>query len=413
MLKSVNNLISIIYLTSNKRQTIVAMLGVTFGISMYIFMTGFMTGVNDAQTELAFSAIAHVKIYNDVPTNNTNLAAKQYPGVLVHLNHPKVIKYTDGIKNSYEILEYIKKQPEVEKYTSQVNINVFFKNAGNKVNGIISGVEVIQENKLFSISKYLIAGNWNGLLKNQEGMVIGGDLAKNLGLNENDNVSVLTADGVTKNYKIIGVFKTNVVGIDKSKAYINISSARQLLAVNPGYVTDIQVNVKNFKKTKELEHRLKSIVKYKVESWQTANQQLVAASFLRDIIAIAVSLTILLVAGFGIYNIMNMTINQKIKEIAILKAMGFSGKDVMQIFLTLAIVIGIFGGIVGICLGYAISAGVNSIPFEVAGLHTLPMAYNLREYLLAFSFGMMTTFIAGYLPARKASNIDPVNIIRG
>jgi lipoprotein-releasing system permease protein len=206
MLKSVNNLISIIYLTSNKRQTIVAMLGVTFGISMYIFMTGFMTGVNDAQTELAFSAIAHVKIYNDVPTNNTNLAAKQYPGVLVHLNHPKVIKYTDGIKNSYEILEYIKKQPEVEKYTSQVNINVFFKNAGNKVNGIISGVEVIQENKLFSISKYLIAGNWNGLLKNQEGMVIGGDLAKNLGLNENDNVSVLTADGISKNFKIIVVF---------------------------------------------------------------------------------------------------------------------------------------------------------------------------------------------------------------
>jgi len=413
MLKSVNNLISVIYLTSNKRQTIVAMLGVTFGISMYIFMTGFMTGVNDAQTELAFSAIAHVKVYNDVPANNTNLAAKQYPGVFVKLNHPKVIKYTDGIKNSYEILEYIKKQPEVEKYTSQVNINVFFKNAGNKVNGIISGVEVKQENNLFSISKYLIAGNWNGLLRNQEGMVIGADLAKNLGLNENDNVSVLTADGVTKNYKIIGVFKTNVVSIDKSKAYINIGSARQLLSVNPGYVTDIQVNVKDFKKTKELEHRLKSIVQYKVESWQSSNQQLVAASFLRDIIAIAVSLTILLVAGFGIYNIMNMTINQKIKEIAILKAMGFSGKDVMQIFLTLAIVIGIIGGIVGMGLGYAISTGVNHIPFEVAGLHTLPMAYNLREYILAFSFGLITTFIAGYLPARKASSIDPVNIIRG
>lgn len=413
MLKSVNNLISIIYLTSNKRQTIVAMLGVTFGISMYIFMTGFMTGVNDAQTELAFSAIAHVKVYNDVPANNTNLAAKQYPGVFVKLNHPKVIKYTDGIKNSYEILEYIKKQPEVEKYTSQVNINVFFKNAGNKVNGIISGVEVKQENNLFSISKYLIAGNWNGLLRNQEGMVIGADLAKNLGLNENDNVSVLTADGVTKNYKIIGIFRTNVVSIDKSKAYINIGSARQLLSVNPGYVTDIQVNVKDFKKTKELEHRLKSIVQYKVESWQSSNQQLVAASFLRDIIAIAVSLTILLVAGFGIYNIMNMTINQKIKEIAILKAMGFSGKDVMQIFLTLAIVIGIIGGIVGMGLGYAISTGVNHIPFEVAGLHTLPMAYNLREYILAFSFGLITTFIAGYLPARKASSIDPVNIIRG
>jgi ABC-type antimicrobial peptide transport system permease subunit len=55
---------------------------------------------------------------------------------------------------------------------------------------------------------------------------------------------------------------------------------------------------------------------------------------LRDIIAIAVSLTILIVAGFGIYNIMNMTVNEKIKEIAILKAMGFNGNDVIEIFLT-------------------------------------------------------------------------------
>ena len=290
---------------------------------------------------------------------------------------------------------------------------MFFKNAGNKVNGIISGVEVFKENNLFSISKNMVIGNWSSLLKNPDGMIIGADLAKNLGLNENDNVSVLTADGTSKNFKIIGVFRTNVVSIDKSKAYINIGSARQLLAANPGYVTDIQINLKDFKKTKDIEHRLKSIIKYKVESWQTANQQLVAASFLRDIIAIAVSLTILLVAGFGIYNIMNMTINQKIKEIAILKAMGFSGKDVTQIFLTLALVIGLLGGIIGIVLGYGIAVGVNHIPFEVAGLHTLPMAYNLREYLFAFCFGMITTFIAGYLPARKASIIDPVNIIRG
>jgi len=413
MFQSVNNLISLIYLTANKRQTIVAMLGVTFGISMYIFMTGFMTGVNDAQTDLAFSTIAHIKVYNDGPVDESNIVQRVYPSAVVHLRHSKVIKYTEGIKNASIITDFIKHQPEVSKYTTQVNINVFFKNAGNKVNGFISGVEVDEENNLFSIAKYMASGNWSDLRQQTDGMVIGADLAKSLGVKVDDNIFVLTADGVSKNYKVIGIFKTNIVGIDKSKAYINIGAARQLLAVNPGYVTDIQINVQDFKKTKVLANRLKSIVKYKVETWQNANQQLVAASFLRDIIAIAVSLTILLVAGFGIYNILNMTINQKIKEIAILKAMGFSGKDVMSIFLTLAVVIGIFGGVVGMGLGYTISKLVNKIPFEVAGLHTLPMAYNVKEYILAFSFGLITTFIAGYLPARKASAIDPVNIIRG
>lgn len=390
-----------------------AMLGVTFGISMYIFMTGFMTGVNDTQTDLAFSTIAHIKIYNDGPVDESNIVQRVHPSAVVHLRHPKVMKYTEGIKNASIITDFIKHQPEVTKYTTQVNINVFFKNAGNKVNGFISGVEVDEENNLFSIANYMVSGSWNHLRQRADGMVIGAELAKSLGVKVDDNIYVLTADGISKNYKIVGVFKTNIVGVDKSKAYINIGAARQLLAVNPGYVTDIQVNVQDYKKTKALANRLRATMNYKIETWQDSNQQLVAASFLRDIIAIAVSLTILLVAGFGIYNILNMTINQKIKEIAILKAMGFSGNDVMTIYLTLAIVIGILGGLFGMGLGYILSNIVNNIPFEIAGLHYLPMAYNIKEYIVAFIFGLITTFVAGYLPARKASAIDPVNIIRG
>jgi lipoprotein-releasing system permease protein len=144
-----------------------------------------------------------------------------------------------------------------------------------------------------------------------------------------------------------------------------------------------------------------------------ANAQLEAGSNLRDVIAVAVSLTILIVAGFGIYNIMLMTINEKIREIAILKAMGFSGFDIRRIFLTMSSVIGLVGGFIGMGLGYLVSWLVNQVPFNVAGLATLPMDYDPRDYTLAFCFGLITTFIAGYFPSRKASRIDPVNIIRG
>ena len=108
-----------------------------------------------------------------------------------------------------------------------------------------------------------------------------------------------------------------------------------------------------------------------------------------------------------------MTVNEKIREIAILKAMGYASKDIVEIFLTQSIVIGIVGGIVGILLGFLISIGVNHVPFRIATLQTLPMTYNIKDYSLAFIFGLITTFVAGYLPARKASNIDPVTIIRG
>lgn len=410
---STNYKIATVHLTSRLKQTMVAVLGVTFGISMYVFMNSFMTGVNDIQTKLAFTSLAHIHIYNDGPGDNTNLVKKVYPGVISNIRNARILQYTQGIQNTAAILSLVKSQPEVAGITPQVNLNVFFRNSGNKVNGILSGVEVDNENKLFNISQYIIAGAWNDLQYQSNGLIIGTGLAALLSVHVDDNINVLTADGITKNYKVIGIFQTNVLGVDRTKAYVNITAVRQLLARNQDYVTDLQVNVHDFRSTAPVVERIAPVIPYRTESWQTSNQQLEAGSRLRDIIAMAVSLTILLVAGFGIYNIMNMTINEKIKEIAILKAIGFSSKDVTVIFLTQAIVIGVVGGIIGMILGFIVADVVNHIPFKIGSLNNLPMAYYAHDYILAFFFGLVTTLVAGYLPARKASKIDPVNIIRG
>jgi lipoprotein-releasing system permease protein len=251
------------------------------------------------------------------------------------------------------------------------------------------------------------------LARRPDGIIVGIELAKNLSLKVDDNLNILTSDGVSRTYKVIGTFRSNLSSVDKAKAYLSITATRQLLAANQDYITDIQVNIVDFEKTKALVRRIAPIIPYKVESWQMANAQLEAGSNLRDVIAVAVSLTILIVAGFGIYNIMNMMITEKIREIAILKAMGFAGKDVRRIFLTQSIVIGLVGGVIGMALGWLVSDVVNHVPFNVAGLATLPMTYNPKDYILAFSFGLITTFVAGYLPSRKAARIDPVTIIRG
>lgn len=412
---STNFKIARVHLTSRIKQTIVALLGVTFGISMYIFMNSFMTGVNDTQTVLAFTSISHIHIYNDGPADNTNLIKKVYDpkNTVVNLRNARIIQYVQGIKNSTPIVELVRYQPEVIATTPQVNINIFFRNSANKINGTLSGVDVENENKVFNIAGYMTEGNWNNLKYNPNGVILGADLADRLSVKVGDNINILTPDGVSQNYKIIGMFRTNVAGVDKSKAYININTARQLLTENQDYVTDLQINIRDFEKTVPVVSRLRPVVPYKVESWQEANQQLEAGSQLRNIIAMSVSLVILMVAGFGIYNIMNMTINEKIREIAILKAMGYSSRDITSIFLTQALTIGAAGGIVGIGLGFLIATIVNHIPFKIGGLNTLPMAYEPKDYIMAFLFGLATTLVAGYLPARKASKIDPVTIIRG
>jgi lipoprotein-releasing system permease protein len=122
------------------------------------------------------------------------------------------------------------------------------------------------------------------------------------------------------------------------------------------------------------------------------------------------------VAGFGIYNILNMMIYEKMDSIAILKASGFSGKDVKSVFIGIAVSIGIFGGGLGLLAGFGLSSLIDQIPFETASLPTIktyPINYNINFYIIGGIFSIITTYFAGYFPARKASKIDPVIIIRG
>jgi len=103
-------------------------------------------------------------------------------------------------------------------------------------------------------------------------------------------------------------------------------------------------------------------------------------------------------------------------SIAILKATGFSGNDVKKIFIYIAFSIGFFGGVLGLLFGLGLSATIDQIPFNTASLPTIktyPINYNPNFYLIGITFSLITTYLAGWFPARKASKIDPVVIIRG
>lgn len=414
MTRPTNTKVAFSHLTSRVKQTIVAVLSVTFGISMYIFLNGFMTGVNDIQADLAFSTLAHIRVYNDLPEDRTDLISDdQLPSKRVNLRHPKVIQYSDGIINADKEMSILNQYDEITGMTSQVSMNVFFRNGSTKVSGLLSGVNAANEDKLFGTAASMRSGNWLDLDHRSDGIILGVGLAKKLSLGMGDNVFLKTGDGVTRNFKIIGLLQTSLTSIDNGQAFIRINSARQLVSKNLSYATDIQINLKDYEKAKAIAAQMRQQTTLKVEAWNEANGQLEAGNELRNYLAVAVSLTILLVAGFGIYNIMNMTVNEKIREIAILKAMGFEGRDIVEIFLTQSVIIGVIGGIIGVLIGGGVSVLINSIPFEIASLETLPMAYRKSDYLSAFGFGLLTTFIAGYLPARKASLVDPVEIIRG
>ena len=164
--------------------------------------------------------------------------------------------------------------------------------------------------------------------------------------------------------------------IDEVRSYANIATVQKIMQKDNQYITDINVKLKNQSEAESLAVVYQRLFGYRAMGWEEANATLIIGNIFRNILTYTVSITLLTVAGFGIYNILNMTIYNKMKDIAILKAMGFSARDVTQIFLTQSIIIGLLGSLAGLILGYLLAYGISKVPNDaedVVNITRLPV----------------------------------------
>lgn len=152
------------------------------------------------------------------------------------------------------------------------------------------------------------------------------------------------------------------------------------------------MNVTDPELAEKVAQSLTQITGYKAEGWKEANSTIMATNKMRKMIITFVSYTILLVAGFGIYNILNMTVSQKINDIAILKAMGFSGKDVIKIFVTQAISIGVMGVIGGVIIALILISLLKKI-YLGGDIGYFPIDYESNKFIQGIIVGLIITFL--------------------
>lgn len=411
---NVNTEIAITYLSTRKKQTLVASLGVMFGISMFIFMQSLMKGTNDYFEKMSFTNTPHIRLYSENKVADAHMLNSYLKDASTKiLTNPKQLKQSQGLTNPYGIIAQIHKNKEIDAVTPQVTANVIYTSGSVQLPGNVAGVNIAEENRMFDVQGNMVKGDWRDLNRINNSILIGKGIADKLSLHVGDNITVRSGTGAPTILRIVGIFSTTVKQIDETKSYTNITQAQNLLGKDRSYVTDIKINLKNYNNAPQVAHDIATITGYKAEDWVQANEQLKAAFKIRAIILNSVIGVLLLVAGFGIYNILNMTIYEKIKEIAILKAQGFSGPAVTSIFLQQAVYIGLMGGIAGVIVGFLITLGVSRIYIGAGTLTYLPMSFYIPHYIEAICFGVLTTVAAGFFPARKASKVDPVTIIRG
>jgi lipoprotein-releasing system permease protein len=386
----------------------VAVLGVLLGMSVYIFMNSLLVGFDRSSNTSIFRNTSHIRVYKD--DEISKVLPKNNPENFIVIN-PKVIPNNNTIINPKLILETILKQNEVAVAAPQVSSSVFYNNGKSQISGLAVGIKPDEANLMYNIKSFMVEGNFDLLKSNPNGIMIGSGIAEKMNVTIGDNINLTSSKGINRTFNITGIFKTNNSVIDKTKSYINLAASQQLLKEGNSYITEIHVNLYNPEKAEKVAAQLTQITGYKAEGWKQANETVMAANKMRKMIITFVSLTILLVAGFGIYNILNMTVSQKINDIAILKAIGFKGADVIQIFVTQAISIGVMGVIGGVFAATVLITILKRV-YLGGDIGYFPIDYEPAKFIQGIVIGLIITFFAGYIPAKKAANIDPVDILR-
>jgi lipoprotein-releasing system permease protein len=406
---NINTDIASTYLLTNKKLTAVAVMGIVLGMSIYIFMNSMVVGFDKTANDSIFKTAPHIRVYKDDVISKPLIHDET--GKKSVIINSKVVPASNTIVNPQEVINLLRKDDEVTSITPQVSATVFFNIGRIQVPGIAIGVIPDQADLMFDIKATIVEGSFEKMLGNVSNIAVGSGVAEKLSLKVGDNISLSSSKGLIKSFIVVAIFKTNNSIVDKSRCYIHLSSAQQLLKENSTYITDINVNVKNPEKVDPVAIRLTQLTGYKSESWKQANETIVAGFRMRRIVITFVSYTILIVAGFGIYNILNMTVSQKINDIAILKAMGFKGKDVIRIFLTQALSIGVMGVIGGMIIATVMVTLLKKV-YIGGDIGYFPIDYEPMKFAQGVIVGMIITFFAGYLPARKAAQVDPVSIFR-
>ncbi len=405
---NINSTIAKTYIFSNKKLTAISVLGVVLGMSIYIFMNCMMVGFDKSSNNSIFKSTPHIKVYQGEEISKPLIEKSNELPLIIN---PKIVPINNAIHNPNLVVKSILRQRGVTLVSPQVSSSVFYNNGKSQISGISVGIIPDQADHMYDIKSFMVEGNFDLLKSIQNGIVIGSGISEKMNLGINDNLNLTSSKGININFKVIGIYKTNNSLVDKTMSYVNIATAQQLLNQGSNYITEINVNVFDPEKAENIAQKIEYLTGYKSEGWKQANETIMATSKMRKIVITFVSLTILLVAGFGIYNILNMTVSQKINDIAILKAMGFKGKDVIKIFVTQAVSIGIMGVIGGIILAIILITFLKKV-YIGGDTGYFPIDYEFNKIAQGILIGLVITFFAGYIPAKKAANVDPVEILR-
>ncbi len=348
-------------------------------------------------------------------------------------SHIVLMRHGGPFTEYRKILKDVKKIDGVKSATPVIYTQVMLR-ASSRVSGaVLRGIDPESAGRVIkTLDKVSFnnpkAGMGESTDNDVPGIVLGKELANNLGVSKGDTIYLISPRGMIspighlpamKRFRLTGFFESGMYDYDGSFAYINIDQAQKILRMGNS-VTGIEIRVDNMYNAREIAQKIVSSLGFPfwARDWMQMNQNLFTALKLEKTVMFIILTLIVLVAAFNIASTLIMMVMEKTRDIAILKAMGATDKSIKKIFVFKGMVIGTVGTILGVIFGFVLCTILKH--YKIAELTgdiyyfttKLPVRLEFFDVVIIVSAALVICFFATIYPARQASRLDPVEAIR-
>ncbi|MFN0042590.1 MAG: ABC transporter permease [Alphaproteobacteria bacterium] len=406
--------IALAHLANRKRQSVVSIGGVAMGVGFFIAMAAMMSGFQSYFIAKVIDVSPHVVMKDEFRRAPLQPVNRAYPNAAVLLQGLRPLDELRGIREARATIEQIENMGGIAAAPT-LRGPIILRYGSKDVSGTMVGIEPARERRVTNIENDLIKGRLEGLLSTANGIILGAGLASKLGVGMNDTLSAISPAGIVLAMKVVGIFSTGVTTIDNFEAY-SLLKKSQILQNRANVVNQLRMRLDDVKLARRTADALEARYGYRTESWEEANSNVLGIFVIQNAIMYSSVGAILVVAGFGIFNILSTVIYEKTRDIAILRSLGFTEGDVRRIFLTQGLIVGLLGTALGWVLGFALTELLASIKFNMEGFvktQGFVLDRSFRHYWLVAIFALVISGLAAFLPARRAARLRPVDIIRG
>lgn len=401
-------------LRRRRRQTLVSVSGVALGVAFFIAIAALMRGFQTYFVNQIIDVAPHITVKDDTRTPPAQPAELALAMGAVQVHGVKPRDRIRGIRAAGDKLAILEAMEGVAA-APVLQGQALLRFGSRDVSASLTGIDPLRHARVSNIEKDMIAGRLEDLRSTANGLIIGDGLAWKLGAQLGDTITVVSPAGVTLSMKIVGLFRTGIQNVDQASGF-TLLKVNQVLQNRPNVINQILLRLEDVRQAEPLARQIEARFGDRTESWEEQNRNILTVFVIQNAIMYSVVGAILLVAAFGIYNIISTVVFEKTRDIAILKSLGFTEGDIQRLFLVQGIIAGILGAIVGCLLGALMVEALAQVRFGTetpAGNDRFILARDWRFYVAASLFAVGAAGIAAVIPARRASRLDPVQVVRG